>query len=158
MAPMRRYYYEVDDEDVDENGVVRDGGRVHVPLMLTDSMQRDFSGRAQAPLLHRPGSLRLTDAQIEARERARDDLSARKRSAWRTPPTASEDVLELATQLAPLLGLPPPKPHAGRWSDVSDARTSVASRDGVDPRAVAYAERSRRNREAWRTQWPGAKR
>jgi hypothetical protein len=53
MVRMRRYY-EVDDDDVDERGVVRDGGRVHVPLMLTDAMERAVRNRA--PLFHRPGS------------------------------------------------------------------------------------------------------
>ena len=33
MVWMKHRDYEFDDEDVDERGVVRDGGRVHVPLM-----------------------------------------------------------------------------------------------------------------------------
>ena len=127
MVRMRRYY-EVDDDDVDERGVVRDGGRVHVPLMLTDAVPRD-----QAPVLHRPGSVALSDAQIQDRECSREEWSPRKRDAWR---------------------------HQGAPSSpVRDGPTAVASRDGVDrrdPREIAYDERSARNRDAWRNPWPGA--
>ena len=132
MVRMRRYY-EVDDDDVDERGVVRDGGRVHVPLMLTDAMQRDLAVRNRAPLLHQLGSVRLSDEDIEVKQRARDEWSARKRDAWR---------------------------HQGAPSSaVRDGPTAVASRDGVDrrdPREIAYDERSARNRDAWRNPWPGA--
>ena len=82
MVRMRRYY-EVDDDDVDERGVVRDGGRVHVPLMLTDGALRDVAARNRAPLFHRPGQVSLTDEQIDIREQARSERSARTSSAWR---------------------------------------------------------------------------
>jgi hypothetical protein len=158
MVRMRRYY-EVDDEDAfDERGICRDGRGVHVPLMLTDGAFRDVAARNRAPVLHRPGQVSLTDEQIDIRERARDDWSARKSNAWRTPPTASQDVVELATQLAPLLGLPPPKRNATRSPMANDGQTAIVSRDGADPREAAYAERSRRVRDAWRTPWPGARR
>jgi hypothetical protein len=155
MVRMRRYY-EVDDEDVDERGVVRDGGVVHVPLYMTDAMRREVATRA--PLLHRPGSVTLSDEDFEVKERARDEWSARKRDAWRTPPKASDDLVELATQLAPVLGLPPPKANATRPAMANDGQTAVASRDGVDPREAAYAERSQRKRDAWWTPWSGARR
>ena len=76
----------------------------------------------------------------------------------RTPPKASDDLVELATQLAPLLGLPPPKANATRPPMANDGQTAVASRDGVDPREAAYAERSQRKRDAWWTPWSGARR
>jgi hypothetical protein len=143
----RRYYPKL---------VYKDGYGPHVSLMLTDAMRREVA--TPAPLLHRLGSVTLTDTQIEVRERARDEWSARKRSAWRTPPTASQNVVELATQLAPLLGLPPPKANATRPPMANDGQTAVASRDGVDPREAAYAERSQRKRDAWWTPWSGARR
>jgi hypothetical protein len=76
----------------------------------------------------------------------------------RTPPKASDDLMELATQLAPLLGLPSPKANATRPPMANDGQTAVASRDGVDPREAAYAERSQRKRDAWWTPWSGARR
>ena len=159
MVRMKHRNYEVDDEDAfDERGICRDGRGVHVPLMLTDGALRDVAARNRAPLLHRPGQVSLTDEQIDIRERARDERSARARNAWRTPPTASDDLVELARQLAPLLGLAPPKPNATRPPMANDAQTAVASRDGIDRREAAYAERSQRKRDAWRSPSPGARR
>jgi hypothetical protein len=163
-AMTRRRWVGDDDEIFDDEvfdrryypkRVYKDGYGPHVSLMLTDAMRREVATRA--PLLHRPGSVMLSDEQIDIRERARDERSARTRNAWRTPPTASQDVFELATQLAPLLGLPPPKP-ATRSPTANDGQAAVASRDGIDPREAAYAERSQRKRDAWRTPSPGARR
>ncbi len=87
----------VDDDDVDERGIVRDGGVVRVPLFLTDSGLRDFAARNRTPPLHRPGSVRLSDEDIEVKERARDDWIARKRNAWQTPPAAFGEPIRVGT-------------------------------------------------------------
>jgi hypothetical protein len=144
MVRMRRYY-EVDDDDVDERGVVRDGGRVHVPLMLTDGALRDVAARNRAPLFHRPGQVSLTDEQIDIREQARSERSARTSSAWRGQTVASQDLFKLASELAPLLGLASPKPFATR-SPASDADP-----DADDPRQAALAARSRWKSDAWKS-------
>jgi hypothetical protein len=71
MLRQMRKYYEVDDDDVDARGVVKDGGRVRVPLYMTDAAPHVLALQNRAPpLLHRPGPVRLSDAQIDIRERA----------------------------------------------------------------------------------------
>ena len=69
MVWIKHPNYEDDDEDdlVDERGVVRDGGVVHVPLYMINSMQRDLAVRNRTPLLHRPGSVTLSDKTLRSR-------------------------------------------------------------------------------------------
>jgi hypothetical protein len=150
MVRMKHRDYEFDDEDVDERGIVRDGGRVHVPLMLTDG----WRAPTRAPLLRKPGSVRLTDQQIDVRERALAARSARLRDAWRGSPMApdDDDVFALATRIAPLLGLAPPKANATR----SPMDGQPPADPDPDPRAAAeaaLADRARRKSQAWKTSW-----
>ena len=66
---MRRHRH--DDDDVfDENGLLRDGARLHVPMFAMDSVQRGASPRLprvydgtddSGLAMHRPG-FRVTDA------------------------------------------------------------------------------------------------
>jgi hypothetical protein len=133
MVRMKHWNKVDDDDEVFDPRyypklVYKDGYGPHVSLMLTDAMQRD-----QAPVLHRPGSLALSDAQIQDRERSREEWSAFKRNLWRQQgaPSAVRDGAKITAGPLPL-----------------------DPRDQRDPREVAYDERSRRNRDAWRN--PGA--
>jgi hypothetical protein len=154
MVRMKHRDYEFDDEIFDDEvfdrryfprRVYRDGYGPHVSLMLTDAMPR-------AHLLHKPGSATLTDAQVDVRERALAARSARLRDAWRGSAMApdDDDVFALATRIAPLLGLAPPKANATRSS--MDGQPPA----DPDPRAAAeaaLADRARRKSQAWKTSW-----
>jgi hypothetical protein len=77
-----------------DNQIVPDGGRLRVPQMMMDAATIDIAEitrRAMAnqqPPLHAPGfvPVSLTDAEIEARELARDQRKSKLSDAWRNPP------------------------------------------------------------------------
>jgi hypothetical protein len=154
---MKHRDYEFDDDEVFDRRyypklVYKDGYGPHVSLMLTDAMRREVA--THAPLLHRPGSVTLTDAQIDVRERARAERSARIKDAWRGSAMApdDDDVFALATRIAPLLGLAPPKANATR----SPMDGQPPADPDPDPRAAAeaaLADRARRKSQAWKTSW-----
>jgi hypothetical protein len=129
MVRKMRRYYEVADEDVDERGVVRDGGRVHVPIYLTDGWR--------APLLHKPGPVRLTDDVVDIREQARAERAARMKNAWRSPSSIGSD---------DDFGLAPPKRNVARAPMANDGQP-----DEIDPREAALADRAARKANAWKT-------
>ena len=89
-----------DDNDFDERGILKDGRRLHVPLMMMDSvddpLQRDERQRARrfglknAADLRRPGFRFQTDAAgRDARARAYQDYENSQVEAWRSPPTGA---------------------------------------------------------------------
>jgi hypothetical protein len=150
-AMTRRRWVGDDDEIFDDEVfdrryfpklVYKDGYGPHVPLYLTDGAM------PRAHLLHRPGQVRLSDAQVDVRERALAERSARLRDAWRGSPMApdDDDVFALASRIAPMLGLAPPKRSATRSPTPMDA--------DIDPRAAAEAalsDRSKWKQSAWKT-------
>src|ERR1700722_19614004 len=94
MVRMKHRDYESDDEIFDDEvfdrryypkRVSKDGYGPRVPLYLTDGAM------PHAHLLHRPGQVRLSDAQVDVRERALAAKSARVRDAWRGTPMAPDD-------------------------------------------------------------------
>ncbi len=98
--------------------IVPDGGTVRVPQMIMDA----------APAgLHRPGSLPLADAELEARQAAYEDRKRSLSDRWRQPAPAQLPADARSPQTTP------PAPLAG----VSDA----------DAR---YAERCAALEQAWR--------
>jgi hypothetical protein len=86
--------------------VLREDGRVRVPMMLTDSATvnvADIMRKALADTapqaLHKPGSLAITDADREAREKILDARDQRLTSAWKHP-AAAEVKKDAAAPLA----------------------------------------------------------
>jgi hypothetical protein len=143
MVRMKHRNYEVDDEDAfDERGICRDGRGVRVPLYLTDGWR--------APILHKPGSVRLSDAQIDVRERALAARSARLKDAWKGTPMAPDDgdVFDLAQRLAPLFHLPQPIGTRAPMDADPDANVDP---DEIDPGQAAIDARSRWKKDAWKT-------
>jgi hypothetical protein len=149
MVWMKHRNYEVDDEDAfDERGICRDGRGVRVPLYLTDGWR--------APILHKPGSVRLSDAQIDVRERALAARSARLKDAWKGTPMAPDDgdVFDLAQRLAPLFHLPQPiatrRPMDGQLPG-QDPDQDPDENNATDPRQAALDQRARWKKDAWKT-------
>ncbi|WP_407186705.1 hypothetical protein [Bradyrhizobium centrosematis] len=98
--------------------VIPDGATVRVAQMIMDA----------APAgLHRPGSLPLADAELDARQTAYDDRKRSLSDRWRHPAPAQSPAGAIPRQT------PPPAPMAG-LSD-ADAR---------------YAERCAALEQAWR--------
>jgi hypothetical protein len=149
MVRMKHRNYEVDDEDAfDERGVCRDGRGVRVPIYLTDSaMPR------RAPILHRPGQVRLSDGEVDLRERALAARSARLKDAWKpgSPIASDDDVFDLATKIAPMLGLAPPKRNVTRSPMDADPDPGGDPGAEIDPRQAAIDARSRWKKDAWKT-------
>jgi hypothetical protein len=153
MVRKMRRYYEVADDAFDERGILKDGRSVRVPLMLTDAepvrspIYLSDGSPAPAPLLHRPSQVRLSDAQIDIRKRALAERSARLRDAWRGSPMApdDDDVFDLASRIAPMLGLAPPHRNVTRSPMDADPDAEI------DPRQAAIDARSRWKRDAWKT-------
>jgi hypothetical protein len=90
---MNRHQRRIDDEDdaFDENGVLKDGHRVRVPLMMMDGMQRDVrdhvrihDGHGNRDIVgHRPGFL-VSDARAnDARAETYDAYNRELVNAWR---------------------------------------------------------------------------
>jgi len=95
-----------DDDDFDERGILEDGRRLHVPLMMMDgvddplqrAVMRDTVERQRARRfglkdsadLTRPGFRFQTDAAgRDARARAYQDYENSQVEAWRSPPTGA---------------------------------------------------------------------
>jgi hypothetical protein len=131
--------------------VIRDGRGVRRPLFLTDAAPR-------APLLHKPGQVHLSDAQIDVRERALAARSARLRDAWKPgSPLASsddDDMYEIANRIAPMLGLAPPKRNITRRpmdADPDQDPDQDQDQAGSDRVQAALDARARYKRDAWKT-------
>jgi hypothetical protein len=85
--------YEDDDDDAfDERGVLRDGHRFRVPLMMQDAMQRDIASHAArlhdgrgGPVGHRPGFIYSTDAATQDVAQAYAEYAQQARDAWKSP-------------------------------------------------------------------------
>ena len=106
MAPMmQRRFANLDDEDDDGpydprypgQRVVADGGRVRVPVMLTDGMP-DWMPPRRRPALydasaHRPhfAVVDASDPHVRAAERAYEDRSRWLQDAWKTPSVSQRD-------------------------------------------------------------------
>jgi hypothetical protein len=97
-ASQRRFAANLDDEDSDGpydprypgRKVVADGGRVRVPVMLTDGMP-DWASRSRPALYdashHRPRSavIDAADPHVREAERAYAERNAFLQDAWKTP-------------------------------------------------------------------------
>jgi hypothetical protein len=74
--------------------VMPDGGSLKVKMMLmdaapanfTDTARRAFGDSKQDTARHAPGSLALSDADLDAREKVLDARDKRIADAWRNPP------------------------------------------------------------------------
>ena len=114
-------------EDFDENGVIRDGGRIHVSLFAMDHVQRALAQSAPqvcdafgAPAGSRPGYVFMAGPNsTAARDAAFDAEGRRLAEAWRTQP-----------------GI---------------AHVPIATLGTANCREAAYAARDAWLRDAWRT-------
>ena len=94
---MPKRYDDDDGDAFDERGLLKDGRRVRVPLMMRDGMsplQRSVAedaaarrfGLRNALDLHQPGPRFCTDAVAnDAREQAYQEMCDELVNAWRTP-------------------------------------------------------------------------
>jgi hypothetical protein len=98
-----------DDDDFDENGVLKDGRSYRVPLKMCDSMQRSIAKHFQHRSivtaadgstmgLHRPGARiasggnrAVRDALAAEAQRARDQYEYDLVNAWRKPHNVTDD-------------------------------------------------------------------
>jgi hypothetical protein len=103
VAAIRRRFDDDDLSDADGNGpydkrfpgqrVIADGGRVRVPIALTDGMPPDWMRTLRSPpsdaSAHRPRYADLTDARLQDGLRqaaeARSEWIKGLQDAWRTP-------------------------------------------------------------------------
>jgi hypothetical protein len=124
-----------------ENDVIPEGGRIHVPMLLMDEMQRGFfAAYRRSPMLHQPGqAATLTDAETDAREAARNEYIARLTN--RAMPASDDEIFDLAVKLAPLLGLAPPGRVDGR-SAISTSAVSGRTPGRSGTAAALAGERS----------------
>ena len=98
MRPMRK----LTDDDFDENGILKDGRSLRVPMMMMDGSARFHDGRG-APVGHRPGFVMTTDAAVrDAKMAAYDEYESEISSAWKQAAPArrpaQEDALPTADE------------------------------------------------------------
>lgn len=101
MAPVNTARRRLDDDDEDGpfdrrypgKRVIADGGKVRVPVFLTDGMPPDTrAAMSRGPMLfdaskHRPhyAVVDASDPNVRAAERARDEYVRQLQDAWKTP-------------------------------------------------------------------------
>ena len=149
-ATMTKGQAEFDDDAFDENGVLKDGRRIRVPLMMRDGVS-DVQRIAQDAVarrfglrdvsdLHAPGPRYCTDqAAVEAKEEAYRQMCHDMENAWRNAPVA---------QPAPAGAAPP--------VEVEDARPAIPVTDADFARLrqirdEAYRAMVAELANAWRT-------
>jgi hypothetical protein len=138
MTRYRRYgRYDVDEDEALENGILKDGYAVSVPLMMRDGLtplQRSVAEHSLAMRLHdghggavghKPGFVYSTDASLnDAREAAYRAYDAEQRDAYK---------------------------HLQGWR--ADIDASDEARDAttvMDEREAAYRARDEADANAWR--------
>jgi|ERR1019366_5313085 hypothetical protein len=129
-----------DDDDFDENGVLRDGRSIHVPLMMCDSIQREVARHGLAtrlhdgrggPVGHRPSFVYSTDASLnDAREEAYRLYDQEMGERWRHGDAGGEF-------------------HSQREQG-SNPRELPLKRFTGDARTDAYLSREEYDTNAWR--------
>jgi hypothetical protein len=169
-GPLGMLQSTYEEEEEQDDGIVADGERVHVPMWAMDAVQRDVAQHAGKPLvtdgtdnplaLHRPG-FRLTANLAErtaadaALTEAYQEVAVRDANAWRT---ADEDGTH------PLLvnkrGTVPAKREGGSCQiDGRRGRLQMVNgelqcipdkQDAIDAREAAYAAYDLADSEAWR--------
>jgi hypothetical protein len=163
-----------DDDDFDEEGILKDGRSLRVPLTMADSWQRDMvrslsrvtdaSGNAGA--FHRPGFRVVDAAASDAKETAYAEYDSRVANAWRD---ADNDRGISGFGVSELRGLEigsscTVKEGGGKFG-AEDSRGTVQLVEGVkrcvaddrradaaiqDGREAAYADYDDRVANAWR--------
>jgi hypothetical protein len=137
---------DVDEDALNPDGTVRDGGRVRVPMMFRDSnreiasqrpqvMLRFADGRTDIPLGSRPGFVIDAGGGQEIRDRAYRESVEELRTAWRGA----------AADAAPSL---PDAPMPARDAGGADLPTLTARLNDV--RRSAYEAFCRELQDAWR--------
>jgi hypothetical protein len=141
--------YRNDDDAFDENGILRDGHTVRVPLQMRDAMRRASNMRdgghhrlERDPYArHRPGQRFGDMAALDAKERAYREYEQRQCDAWK----AREG------DLCTINGAPA---HLNAQLEcVPDRREKPSRIDSTptnDARAEAYAAYDREMSNAWR--------
>jgi hypothetical protein len=132
---------DVEDDALDENGLLRDGHRMRVPMRFRDSARgtmpklRFADGRTDLPIGSRPGYVVDAGGGQEIRDRAYRESVEALRAAWRG--NAGD---------APLS--PPTAPMSAADAARTDMRTLMAQLE--DARHTAYAEYCRELQDGWR--------
>jgi hypothetical protein len=143
---MPKRQHDTDDDLFDERGLLRDGGRIRVPMMLKDGTvveledwQRDVIYAHRLGLndsldLHRPGQRFCTDrAANDARERAYQDSKRELQDAWRKPVAA-----------------PPPIESRANITDVRSVPRTMSVADAQAIRDAAYRQYCDELVNAWK--------
>ena len=129
---------DADDDALNPDGTLRDGGRFRVPMMFRDSNRaiasqrlqvilRFADGRTDAPIGSRPGFITTADSEAVRRaayEQSRRDLC----DAWRTPTV----------------------PPVGSDAAPPDPRQPISMADAEAIRDAAYREMCDELANAWR--------
>jgi hypothetical protein len=132
---------DVDEDALDENGVLRDGHRMRVPMQFRDSARsttptlRFADGRTDIPIGNRPGFVIDVGGGQEIRDRAYRESVEELRTAWRGS----------TADAAPSL---PDAPLPARDGGGADLPTLTARLN--DARRSAYEAFCRELRDAWR--------
>jgi hypothetical protein len=132
---------DVDDAALDENGILRDGHRMRVPMQFRDSARRTTptlrfaDGRTDVPVGSRPGFVVDAGGGQEIRDRAYRESVEALRNAWRGG----------AVDGAPSL---PDAPVPARDAVGTDLPTLIARLN--DARRSAYETFCRELQDAWR--------
>jgi hypothetical protein len=130
---------DADDDAFDENGALRDGHRMRVPMQFRDSAGRTTptlrfaDGRTDVPIGSRPGFVIDASGGQAQRDQAYRRSVEELRNAWRG---AAADAT--------------PSPSAAPMSDAgcTDVRTLMVQLE--DARHTAYREYCRELQEGWR--------
>jgi hypothetical protein len=137
---------DVDDDDLNPDGTVRDGGRVRVPLMLRDSNReiawqratptlRFADGRTDIAIGSRPGYVIDAGGGQEIRDRAYRESVEALRTAWRGGTTDAAPTLPDAVMSA---------------ADAARTDMKILMAQLEDARHRAYAAFCREMQDAWR--------
>jgi hypothetical protein len=70
----------------DEDRVLKDGQTLRTPMFMMDSLQRLVSGDTPSTAGYRPGSLAMTDADRNSREKLYEARDKRLIDAWKNAP------------------------------------------------------------------------
>jgi hypothetical protein len=131
---------DVDDDALDENGALRDGHRMRVPMQFRDSARRTTpalrfaDGRTDAPIGSRPGYVIDASGGQALRDQAYRESVEELRNAWRGAANTTSN--------------PPGAPISA--ADAARTDMTMLLVQLADARHTAYAEYCRELQEGWR--------
>ena len=90
--------------------IMPDGGKLRTHMTMMDSAPPDIAAITRAAIadterpqaaMHKPGTIAISDADYDVREKARDNRKAKLSDAWRNPPVVNAAQIEKPAPTTP---------------------------------------------------------